>query len=162
MESGTKVDPSTGSTPRKRMWDFADEWELTKGRDALLKEWRQKGVSSKGSETFLATHLPLPDDEDEPLQAQEEEDRVMLELEVEPESPAAVEDDEMLQDELLSPSLSSSASSSATIVTPQPIPPPSKPMLRRPSTVNLKPGLHTKGTLTERSTNIALPRRRLR
>lgn len=158
----TKEDTPTGSTPRRRAWNFADEWELTKSRDILLKEWRQKGVSSRESETFLATHLPLPNDEDEPLHAQEEEDEVMLELEVEPEAPV-IEEEELLQEEMLPPSLSSSASSSATIVTPQPMPPPPPvPMLKRPSMIGLKSGLPTKGTLTERSTNVALPRRRLR
>lgn len=61
LENGTKEDVPTGSTPKKRSWDFADEWNLTKSRDILLHDWRRQGVSTSKSETFLAQHLPLPD-----------------------------------------------------------------------------------------------------
>lgn len=50
-----------------------DQWELTKSRDVLLKEWRGKGVSNVGSDTFVAEHLPLPDDQED-----EDEDGMMI------------------------------------------------------------------------------------
>ncbi|TCD71883.1 kinesin motor protein cin8 [Steccherinum ochraceum] len=60
-DNGTKADTPTGTTPRKRSWDISDRWDLTKGRDVILKDWRQRGQSAAGNETFLAEHLPLPD-----------------------------------------------------------------------------------------------------
>ncbi|KAG6909696.1 hypothetical protein DXG01_015897 [Tephrocybe rancida] len=62
-ERGAQEDKSTGGTPRKRTWDYVDRWTLTKPRDALLKTWREQGMSSVGSETSLAVHLPLPEDD---------------------------------------------------------------------------------------------------
>uniref|UniRef100_D8PT11 Kinesin n=1 Tax=Schizophyllum commune (strain H4-8 / FGSC 9210) TaxID=578458 RepID=D8PT11_SCHCM len=45
-EQGTKEDAPTNMTPRKRAWDYEDEWELTKPREELLRDWRAKGMSS--------------------------------------------------------------------------------------------------------------------
>lgn len=39
VESGTRDDTPTGTTPRKRTWDYDDEWERTKSREAVLREW---------------------------------------------------------------------------------------------------------------------------
>ncbi|KAK0197090.1 kinesin 2 [Armillaria mellea] len=64
-EQGAKEDLPMGSTPRRKAWDYVDHWELTKSRDSLLEAWRQNGASSVGSETFLAGHLPLPEDQDD-------------------------------------------------------------------------------------------------
>ncbi|KAL6309249.1 P-loop containing nucleoside triphosphate hydrolase protein [Sparassis latifolia] len=60
---GMKEDRPSGITPRKRSWSYVDEWQPTKGRDVVLKEWRQRGVTSTGSETFIAEHLPLPEED---------------------------------------------------------------------------------------------------
>ncbi|KAG6866932.1 hypothetical protein C0991_003848 [Blastosporella zonata] len=76
-EYGAQEDKSTGETPRKRNWDYVDQWTLTKPRELILKTWRGKGMSSVGSETFLAEHLPLPED------AGSEEDEALPEVEVE-------------------------------------------------------------------------------
>ncbi|KAJ7176121.1 hypothetical protein C8R43DRAFT_851955, partial [Mycena crocata] len=57
---GTKADTSTGLTPRKRVWQYVDQWQLTKSRGELLQTWREGGDSAAGSETFLAEHRPLP------------------------------------------------------------------------------------------------------
>jgi len=65
MEQGTIRDLSTSTTPKKRTWKFEDQWELTKPREELVRTWREKGVSNVGSETFLAEHLPLPDEDAE-------------------------------------------------------------------------------------------------
>ncbi|KAM6500504.1 kinesin 2 [Amanita muscaria] len=46
-EEGTKDDVATGSTPRKRVWDFAEEWELTKKRDEILKASRIQTIKSE-------------------------------------------------------------------------------------------------------------------
>ncbi|KAG5638374.1 hypothetical protein H0H81_000385 [Sphagnurus paluster] len=60
-EGGACEDASTGSTPRKHTWDYVDQWSLTKPRDAIVKNWRQQGLSNIDSETFLAEHLPIPE-----------------------------------------------------------------------------------------------------
>ncbi|KAK7020576.1 kinesin motor domain-containing protein [Favolaschia claudopus] len=75
-EHGARSETSTGTTPKKRVWQYL----------------ATTGVSTAGSDTFLAEHRPLPD--------LEEEENAMLG--VESESPAMV-------------SLASSASSSQAI-----------------------------------------------
>ena len=37
---------SSGNTPRKRKWQYNDEWALTKSRDELLQAWNQCQTSS--------------------------------------------------------------------------------------------------------------------
>ncbi|KAG6814360.1 hypothetical protein H0H92_010946 [Tricholoma furcatifolium] len=62
-EHGTQEDKPTGQSPRKRTYEFVDHWNLTKPREAILRTWRREGNSTVGSETFLAEHLPLPEDD---------------------------------------------------------------------------------------------------
>lgn len=115
-EQGTQPDAPTGTTPRKRVWQYIDQWELTKSREELLGSWRGKGVSTAGSETFLAEHLPLPE-EDELEEA--------IAVDQEPKSPLA-------ESEEVSPAASplgllgtssSSASSSNSVLAPFIVPP---------------------------------------
>lgn len=73
---GTRPDVSDGSTPRKRSWEYVDDWQLTASREDILKVWRTKGLSAVGSETFIAEHLPLPDDESSAEAVNEEESEV--------------------------------------------------------------------------------------
>lgn len=63
-EQGTQEDSPTGTTPRKRTWDYVDKWKLTERRDDVLRAWREQGTSNIGRETFLAEHLPLPEGDD--------------------------------------------------------------------------------------------------
>ncbi|KAF8212191.1 kinesin 2 [Mycena galopus ATCC 62051] len=116
VEHGAKADTSTGTTPRKRVWQYVDQWELTKSRAELLQTWRGTGVSGVGSETFLAEHRPLPepeeDEEDVEEMAVDEDVRSPL-SESASESPEAV-------------SLASSASSSNALPPPRQIPVPKK------------------------------------
>jgi len=41
QEQGTREDTPTGTTPRKRAWEYDDDWERTQDRDTVLREWRQ-------------------------------------------------------------------------------------------------------------------------
>ncbi|KAJ7774581.1 kinesin-domain-containing protein [Mycena maculata] len=117
-EQGANPDTPTGTTPRKRVWQYIDQWELTKSRGELLQTWREGGVSSTGSETFLAEHRPLPEAE-----AEEEDADIMVideglrspltESSSSSESPAAV-------------SLASSVASSVGLLPPRQIPVPKK------------------------------------
>lgn len=40
IEQGARDDQPTGTTPRKRTIEFATEWDLTRPRDDLLREWK--------------------------------------------------------------------------------------------------------------------------
>ncbi|KAG6900877.1 hypothetical protein C0993_009995 [Termitomyces sp. T159_Od127] len=53
-EHGAQEDKSIGQTPRKRTWEYVDEWELTKPRDTILQVRRGQKISAASSETFLA------------------------------------------------------------------------------------------------------------
>ncbi|KIO18808.1 hypothetical protein M407DRAFT_31522 [Tulasnella calospora MUT 4182] len=39
---GTRDDVPTGATPRKRTWDVVESWERTKGREDVLREWKER------------------------------------------------------------------------------------------------------------------------
>jgi len=166
VEAGTREDKPTGDTPRKRTWKYQDQWELTKSRDMVLKEWRQRGASARHSETFLAEHLPLPDGDDQEA-GTDDGDAVMGEA----------DEAEEVEGEVLARSIASSSSSSSTAASvtirqkcfsPPPIPGPPvpapvlKPVHKRTSSIPNKSGLPTLGTLTDRPTNIFGGRRRVR
>jgi kinesin family protein 11 len=61
-EQGTREDASMGTTPRKRVWKYVDQWEPTKGRDAILKGWKERN-SGPGSKAILAEHQPSLEDD---------------------------------------------------------------------------------------------------
>lgn len=161
VQQGARDDAPTGTTPRKRVWQYVDQWELTKNRDELLKAWRERGISGVGSETFAAEHLPLPEDE-------EDSDRIVnLDYDMavdDARSPTDTRNSDEPEgiDPLESPiavSLASSASSSS-----MPIPahthcePPA--LASKKTTRSQKSGLPIAGTLTDRPTNVlARPRR---
>ncbi|THH16360.1 hypothetical protein EW146_g4276 [Bondarzewia mesenterica] len=60
IEQGARDDLPTGKTPRKRVRQYVDRWELTKSRDVILKDWRQRIDCTSESETSLAESIPLP------------------------------------------------------------------------------------------------------
>ena len=57
-DQGTQEDMPTGTTPRKRVMECVDQWPLTKGRDAILREWRRGGRSRAPSDADSDDHLP--------------------------------------------------------------------------------------------------------
>ena len=57
-DQGTQEDMPTGTTPRKRVMEYVDHWPLTKGRDAILREWRRGGRSRAPSDVDSDDHLP--------------------------------------------------------------------------------------------------------
>lgn len=157
VEVGTREDQPTGNTPRKKMWQYQDEWELTKSRDVVLKEWRKRGPPAKDSEMFL-----VDDGEDD---AASDGDAMMREA----------DEVEGVEEEALAQSMASSLASSSTAASvtirqkclsppPIPLPPVPVPVLKpvHHKRDGSKSGLPTMGTLTERSTNIFGGRRRLR
>ncbi|KAH9842625.1 kinesin motor domain-containing protein [Rhodofomes roseus] len=153
IQDGMREDMPTGATPRKRSWDYEDQWELTKSRDALLKEWRRRGHSQAKSETFLAEHLPLPDGEEPEGESEDE-------MVVDSGTPEEVVEESITPpaEDLPGPppqvkSLSSSASSASSS-----IPPPVAGLKKPTQGVFSKSGLPPVGTLTERSTNVIVAR----
>ncbi|KDQ60800.1 hypothetical protein JAAARDRAFT_204605 [Jaapia argillacea MUCL 33604] len=147
IEQGAREDAPTGTTPRKRVWNYVDQWEVTKNREEILKEWRQRGMSAATSETFLAEHLPLPEgteEDDETTQTPNEPVRDV---------------DEIMAAPIQSPTPSSSASS--TTLAPPPTLPPVAVTKKHIGGMG-KSALPPMGTLTERPTNVPTIRRRLR
>ncbi|THH33841.1 hypothetical protein EUX98_g250 [Antrodiella citrinella] len=184
-DKGAKEDTPTGTTPRKRTWDIADNWNLTKGREVVLKDWRQRGVSVSARDTFLAEHLPLPDgSEDEGGDSDVQSrtgSRVASRAGSEAGSDHESEDEEEFNDGRddtikiasplsvasaltsstsssgsLPPNLTSSTSSTASFAAPIIA---AAPIMKK-SIPTLKSGLPgpTMGTLTDRPTNVAAPR----
>lgn len=149
----TREDKSTGLTPRKRSRRMVEDLPPTESRDVLIRRFKSKGVSSVGSETFLAEHLPLPEGEEAGSPAME---GMVVDSPVE-----GLPSDEENRTEP-SPSNSppglvkslASSSSSATSVETVPVAP-SIPALRRPT----KSALPSMGTLTDsRTSNVVRTR----
>lgn len=53
MKQGTVEDAPTGSTPRKKAWNYVDQWELTKGRDELLRLHREEIATNYDADVQL-------------------------------------------------------------------------------------------------------------
>ncbi|KAG1875275.1 P-loop containing nucleoside triphosphate hydrolase protein [Suillus tomentosus] len=150
LDQGTREDIPTGMTPRKRAWEYVDEWELTESRDAILQSRRQGEPSRHASEPPPLQHPQSPVETvpeqmkvDTPINEWSDEPHAPV-----PPSPPAV-------------SLSSLTSSTATL-TEIPIAPPAiSKVLKKPAT--LKSGLPTMGALVDRPPNtLRNPSRRLR
>ncbi|KAF8342652.1 P-loop containing nucleoside triphosphate hydrolase protein [Cantharellus anzutake] len=89
---GTKEETTTGSTPKKRKWGYTDEWEVTKGRGAVLEEWRKlqaQGLDfedeGNGDEPLTVETIPCA--ESEPGIPPIKTTPVPVEPETEPEVP---------------------------------------------------------------------------
>ncbi|OCH94988.1 kinesin-domain-containing protein [Obba rivulosa] len=177
VEEGTKEDAPTGSTPRKRAWNYQDEWELTKPRDILLRDYRQSRLSPVRDEPVTVDHLREDSDAEEPLMPVDDSEPDTEDLESSPSiqrsPPISI------------PSLTSSTSSTSTsgpvlapavvpVAAPAPAPAPARALAHLPASLPAPPpitalkktlhgtsksGLPTMGTLTERSTNILAGRR---
>lgn len=159
VEQGMREDLPTGSTPRKRTWEFADQWSLT-NRETVLNDFRRKSLPSSRSETFSDEQLSLPDGGDTVSEAGDSEMGEVSGAEDEVDEDS--EDEEMegqddtikvaspLQVEVKSLASSTSSSTSSTSIAPT-----APSLLKRSLPIpTLKSGLPTRGTLTERSTNL--------
>ena len=150
-EEGTREDKPTGTTPRKRPRRVVEDLPPTKDRDFLIHRFRSKGVSSVGSETFLAEHLPLPEGEAESSAL----DGTVVDSLVDHDGLASDAENRFESTPTNSPpplvkSLASSSSSSTSASTTESIPAttiPLVPALKQPSKL---------GTLTDRSTNVGI------
>ena len=131
------------------MWQYVDQWELTESRDTVVKAWRQKnGLNADNvlnSDNILNENLP-PQGEDTDVDEDDDVEAMMVDAvfsslgqyqsdrpgALGPESPIAV-------------SLASSASSTSIPITQPP---------NKKTASEMKSGLPTLGTLTDRPTNI--------
>lgn len=161
VENAMKEDTPTGLTPRKRRWEYMDEWSLTETRDILLKNWRRQGSGTAKRQKSPADHLSPPDgDEDQEEDQNEEAENVPAEKDIEMETEELKIDPETLPLSSSPPlTLSSSHSSTSTAVLPAPTRTETLP--KRKTSEYLKSGLPTLGLLTERPANIVVNRRRV-
>jgi len=158
VNSGAREDLPTGRTPAKRVHHFVDTWELTQDRDTLLRD-RQKVPELLRPTNNTAGLPPIPyapdeDPEDTPaspieLDVPDDADEMLIEISL----PTRVEDDIAITPFREQPraALTSSASSIGAV-----------PIGHFPAKDVVKGSRigHPKvvGTLTERSTNVMLPR----
>jgi kinesin family member 11 len=49
VDQGSREDLPTGTTPRKRVWQYTDNWELTKEREAIVQDWKRRGARPQDS-----------------------------------------------------------------------------------------------------------------
>jgi kinesin family protein 11 len=49
VDRGSREDLPTGSTPRKRVWQYTDNWELTKERETIVQDWKRRGGQTQDS-----------------------------------------------------------------------------------------------------------------
>jgi kinesin family member 11 len=60
VDQGSREDLPTGSTPRKRVWQYTDGWELTKDRDIIIEGWKRRAVQSQDNECASSSRCPSP------------------------------------------------------------------------------------------------------
>lgn len=54
VEQGTSEDAPTGRTPRKRVWQYVDQWELTRSREQIVAARKH---TARGGES--SNHPPI-------------------------------------------------------------------------------------------------------
>ncbi|KAH7889682.1 P-loop containing nucleoside triphosphate hydrolase protein [Phlebopus sp. FC_14] len=149
LDRGTRDDIPTGMTPRKRVWEYIDQWELTKSRDTIIQSWKQGNSRGSASTTPVSEVFSLPEEDEE----DEETTEQRLERLDGGDTVTLSHIDRTLPPTSPSISLSTSASSTATLsVVQQPIPP------RALKPLSSKTGAPILGALTDRPTNILGPR----
>ena len=154
IDQGTREDLPTGSTPRKRIWQYTDDWELTKDRGTVIQLWKRKAVQPQddGSDPRrvpLAPSSSSSDSLEQPLLSSVVESTGTLDQpDLDPLPPPYREAD---------PEKPPTSKFSIPLfpATAPAVPPPASVSNMR--TKNVKPGsddLPVMGTLTERSTNL--------
>ena len=58
LSKGAKEDTPTGNTPRKRKWQYLDDWRLTESRQVLLSRNERHKTTAVGPETLPETTQP--------------------------------------------------------------------------------------------------------
>jgi kinesin family protein 11 len=136
MEQGVQEDVPTGTTPRKRAFEFVDQWQLTKNREMILRASKEYPIPSSGNDENLL--VPNESVEQEPPATD-------IEREASPDGA-----------DILRASSPLAVSSSVSSCSETPRPKPSQKSFRG---ALQKSGLPSAGTLTDRPTNIITHRR---
>lgn len=168
LDQATREDVPTGMTPRKRDWEYADNWELTKNRDVILQSWKGDTTSANTTPFSVAQSLP-EESQDTPYgDLQTDGEDTPGDDEVDGDRTATISPSTLASEAPRPPtppvvSLSSSTSSSATLPVAQQLPPISHPVKVLKKTTAAKSGLPmtmtmTMGALVDRPTNILGPR----
>lgn len=163
LDQAMREDVPTGMTPRKRGWEYVDNWELTKNRDVILQSWKGGATSVNTTPHSVAQSLP-EESQDSPYgDAQTDGEGAPGDDEVDGDLTVTIPP--TLESEAPRPptppvvSLSSSTSSSATLPVARQLPPISHPVKVSKKTTAAKSGLPTTmGALVDRPTNILGPR----
>lgn len=163
LDQATREDIPTGMTPRKRDWEYVDNWELTQNRDVILQPWREGTTSA--STTPLSVAHSLPEESQDTPYGGVQTDREDTPDDNEGDGDLTAKISPTLASQAPRPptppviSLSSSTSSSATLPVPQQLPPIPHPAMILKKTTTVKSGLPTTmGALVDRPTNILGPR----
>lgn len=163
LDQATREDVPTGMTPRKRVCEYVDNWELTKNRDVILQSWRG-GTTSAGA-TPLSVAQSLPEESQGTLHGDVQTDGEDTPGDDEVNGDLTVTISPTLGSEAPRPptppivSLSSSTSSSATLPVPRELLRIPHPAVVSKKTTTAKSGLPTTmGALVDRPTNILGPR----
>ncbi|KAH7914713.1 P-loop containing nucleoside triphosphate hydrolase protein [Hygrophoropsis aurantiaca] len=135
VEQGTRDDIPTGLTPRKRVREYVDQWELTKSREDILSSWKHGESSGASGGVLFAEYFRVPEETEEEMKTEEDS------------APSPTTSTSMDLPSIVS--LSSSVSSTDTLAVAPPIPP---PITKK--TVSCKSGLPIMGALVDRPTNI--------
>lgn len=163
LDQAAREDVPTGMTPRKRDWEYVDNWELTENRDVILRSWR--GGTTSANITPLSVARSLPEEsQDTPYDAETDVEDTPGEDELDGDVTATVLPSTLASEVPRPPtppvvSLSSSTSSSATLPVSQQLPLIPHPVTILKKTTVVKSGLQTTmGALVDRPTNILGPR----
>lgn len=171
VDQGSREDLPTGTTPRKRVWQYTDNWELTKERETIVRDWKRRGVRSQDSVSDSETSSSrrrIPREQRSPASLKQ------VPLPSIASQPENISESE-LQDPLPPPYLEADPEQRPPSNLPLPLAPSVVQPIALPSTVS-NPVTKAKigkagsdaapamGTLTERSTNLIYSRgtRRLR
>ncbi|KAF8654248.1 hypothetical protein AX16_003769 [Volvariella volvacea WC 439] len=66
LNQGVKEVVRTGTTPRKRAWEYPEEWQLTRTREEVLRAWKRADAAESITEEELLAP-PESDDEAGPM-----------------------------------------------------------------------------------------------
>lgn len=102
LEQGTKEDVPTGGTPRRRVWNYVDHWDLMESRENILRARKRHASESIALSSLI-------EDSDVDVMVVDEPDTQDFDF----QRPSMVESS-------LAASLASSASSSSSIPLPVP------------------------------------------
>lgn len=80
LNEATREDVSTGSTPKKRKWEYVENWDLTRDRDAILSDWRQTVQTDQKQPSPESEEVEDAPDREHKLPIEQENIPLLIEL----------------------------------------------------------------------------------